>query len=60
MTTYGVIGVKVWIFKGEVFDKADLAQAAAEGEGQAQAAPATAPPAPATAPAAPVEVTAPG
>ena len=20
-TTYGVIGVKVWIFKGEVFDK---------------------------------------
>ena len=24
-TTYGVIGVKVWIFKGEVFDKAELA-----------------------------------
>ncbi|MEK7260543.1 MAG: 30S ribosomal protein S3 [Pseudomonadota bacterium] len=23
-TTYGTIGVKVWIFKGEVFDKADL------------------------------------
>jgi len=23
-TTYGVIGVKVWIFKGEVFDKATL------------------------------------
>ena len=23
-TTYGKIGVKVWIFKGEVFDKADL------------------------------------
>ena len=22
-TTYGVIGVKVWIFKGEVFDKPD-------------------------------------
>ena len=22
-TTYGVIGVKVWIFKGEVFDKAE-------------------------------------
>jgi len=21
MTTYGVIGVKAWIFKGEVFDK---------------------------------------
>jgi small subunit ribosomal protein S3 len=27
-TTYGVIGVKVWIFKGEVFDKAQLEQAA--------------------------------
>ena len=24
-TTYGVIGVKVWIFKGEVFDMADQA-----------------------------------
>ena len=23
-TTYGTIGVKVWIFKGEIFDKADL------------------------------------
>jgi len=23
-TTYGVIGVKVWIFKGEVFDKSAL------------------------------------
>jgi small subunit ribosomal protein S3 len=31
-TTYGVIGVKVWIFKGEVFDKVQLEQAAAEGE----------------------------
>jgi small subunit ribosomal protein S3 len=29
-TTYGVIGVKVWIFKGEVFDKAELAAQAAE------------------------------
>ena len=28
-TTYGVIGVKVWIFKGEVFDKQELAKAAA-------------------------------
>src|SRR4029077_1342525 len=37
-TTYGVIGVKVWIFKGEVFDKAELAQAAAEGEAVAGAA----------------------
>jgi small subunit ribosomal protein S3 len=25
-TTYGVIGVKVWIFKGEVFDRADVAE----------------------------------
>ena len=25
-TTYGVIGVKVWIFKGEVFDKTDAEQ----------------------------------
>ncbi len=29
-TTYGVIGVKVWIFKGEIFDKADAGQV--EGE----------------------------
>src|SRR5215467_424231 len=36
-TTYGVIGVKVWIFKGEVFDKAELAQTA-----EAEAAPAAA------------------
>ena len=27
-TTYGVIGVKVWIFKGEVFEKAEEAEAA--------------------------------
>ena len=41
-TTYGVIGVKVWIFKGEVFDKAELAQqAAAEGEAPAAAPAAT-------------------
>jgi small subunit ribosomal protein S3 len=44
-TTYGVIGVKVWIFKGEVFDKSDLTQAAAEGEAAAAAAPAAAAPA---------------
>ena len=31
-TTYGVIGVKVWIFKGEVFDKAPVELAPAEGE----------------------------
>ena len=30
-TTYGIIGVKVWIFKGEVFEKKDVAvEAAAE------------------------------
>jgi small subunit ribosomal protein S3 len=33
-TTYGVIGVKVWIFKGEVFDTGE-AQEAAEGEAAA-------------------------
>src|SRR6478752_7372747 len=43
-TTYGIIGVKVWIFKGEVFDKAELAQAAAEGEAVAAAAAAAATP----------------
>jgi small subunit ribosomal protein S3 len=30
-TTYGVIGVKVWIFKGEVFDKV-IEQVPVEGE----------------------------
>ena len=29
-TTYGVIGIKVWICKGEVFDRGDVAEAAAE------------------------------
>lgn len=28
-TTYGVIGVKVWIFKGEVFEAESAAEAAA-------------------------------
>src|SRR5690349_10760797 len=37
-TTYGVIGVKVWIFKGEVFKQDQIAAAPAEG---AEAAPAT-------------------
>jgi small subunit ribosomal protein S3 len=40
-TTYGVIGVKVWIFKGEVFDKAELernAEPAAEAPAAAAAA----------------------
>jgi small subunit ribosomal protein S3 len=55
-TTYGVIGVKVWIFKGEVFDKAQLAQqaAAAAPEGEAAAVPAAGtPPAVTPPPAAP-------
>jgi len=30
LTTYGVIGVKVWIFKGEVFDEAEAAEPAGE------------------------------
>src|SRR5437588_12252879 len=51
-TTYGVIGVKVWIFKGEVFDKRELAQQqAAEAEGAAPpAAPLLAAPPPAPPP----------
>ncbi|MGH8149933.1 MAG: 30S ribosomal protein S3 [Steroidobacteraceae bacterium] len=47
-TTYGVIGVKVWIFKGEVFEKAEL-EPPADAEGAATTAPA-APVAPAVAP----------
>jgi len=35
-TTYGVIGVKVWIFKGEVFDKSALDNEAAAEAGVAQ------------------------
>jgi len=31
-TTYGVIGVKVWIFKGEVFDKAEIAEMNADAD----------------------------
>ncbi len=54
-TTYGVIGVKVWIFKGEVFDKRELAQQqAAEAEGAAPPAAPLAAAAPA-APAAPAQ-----
>jgi small subunit ribosomal protein S3 len=50
-TTYGVIGVKVWIFKGEVFDKVELEQAPVEGDAaQAAAAPVTAPAAEAAGP----------
>ena len=41
-TTYGVIGVKVWIFKGEVFEQAPevVEEAAAETAAPAEAAPA--------------------
>jgi small subunit ribosomal protein S3 len=42
-TTYGVIGVKVWIFKGEVFDKPKVEQSVNTGEA-AEAAPAVAAP----------------
>jgi small subunit ribosomal protein S3 len=51
-TTYGVIGVKVWIFKGEVFEKTELEQQPAAGEAEGAAAAASPPPA-AAAPAAP-------
>jgi small subunit ribosomal protein S3 len=41
-TTYGVIGVKVWIFKGEVFDKPEVEAAAQPpAEGEAATPPAT-------------------
>jgi small subunit ribosomal protein S3 len=36
-TTYGVIGVKVWIFKGEVFNQQEQAQEPAEGQAAAPA-----------------------
>ena len=42
-TTYGVIGVKVWIFKGEVFDKATQEAEAADAAAVAAAQPETAP-----------------
>ena len=32
LTTYGIIGVKVWIFKGEVFDKPSVDQPVSTGE----------------------------
>ena len=40
-TTYGVIGVKVWIFKGEVFDKTEAEAQPAEGAEKAAEKPAT-------------------
>jgi small subunit ribosomal protein S3 len=44
-TTYGVIGVKVWIFKGEVFEKVKEVIEAKEGEGAPETAAAVAQPA---------------
>ena len=41
-TTYGVIGVKIWIFKGEVFAQQEQPGEAADGQSQAPAAEATA------------------
>ena len=41
-TTYGVIGVKVWIFKGEVFKQDQVSVPAAEGDAAAPVAEATA------------------
>ncbi len=46
-TTYGIIGIKVWIFKGEVFEPAQLEQRVPEGVApEAAAAPAAAASAP--------------
>jgi small subunit ribosomal protein S3 len=42
-TTYGVIGVKVWIFKGEIFEKTELEQQPPAGEAEAGAPSATPP-----------------
>src|SRR5215813_7829578 len=44
-TTYGVIGVKVWIFKGEVFDKPEVEPSVSAAETTESAPPVTAPPA---------------
>jgi small subunit ribosomal protein S3 len=42
-TTYGVIGVKVWIFKGEVFDRDEVAESEVPAEATAESAAAAAP-----------------
>jgi small subunit ribosomal protein S3 len=42
-TTYGVIGVKVWVFKGEVFNQPEPVAAPEAAEGQAAPAPPAAP-----------------
>jgi small subunit ribosomal protein S3 len=44
-TTYGVIGIKVWIFKGEVFDEPEVEAPEAEAETAAPKAAEAAPPA---------------
>jgi len=44
-TTYGIIGVKVWIFKGEVFEKEDKSKDAPEAEIAAADAAVSTPPA---------------
>jgi small subunit ribosomal protein S3 len=49
-TTYGIIGIKVWIFKGEVFEPSQLEQRTAEAAAEPAA---TAAPPPPAAPAAP-------
>ncbi|QLQ30335.1 MAG: 30S ribosomal protein S3 [Candidatus Thiothrix singaporensis] len=36
LTTYGIIGVKVWIYKGEVFDLEQKQQAASQPQNQGQ------------------------
>jgi small subunit ribosomal protein S3 len=41
-TTYGVIGIKVWIFKGEVFDQAQIERSSGEQQAAEAAAPAVA------------------
>ena len=37
-TTYGVIGIKVWVFKGEVFEQEEVAEPAPAEEVQKPAA----------------------
>jgi len=49
-TTYGIIGIKVWIFKGEVFEPSQLETHAAEGPAEAGGAPAATSTPPAAAP----------
>jgi small subunit ribosomal protein S3 len=49
-TTYGIIGVKVWVFKGEVFDKEEIAKPVDEAAADKPAAE-NAAPVPASAPA---------